>query len=346
MINIQQLTMPIFLAPMAGGFNTPELVAAVANAGGVGSFGFAYSSPEAIDHALGTASALTNGPINANFFVFPKVSAPQPERLEAALQALNALSVDQHWDESALTPPYAPDLSRQLEPVWRQRPAILTFHFGIPPLAFIERAHALGISVGITATCVTEARAIQTAGADFIVAQGWEAGGHRGRFQETSVDEELTLLPLVKALGEVVALPVVAAGGLMTGMDIASVLSAGASAAQLGSAFLCCPEANASASHRALLLGKEPRDTAFTRAFSGRSARGIQNQFIEAMDGKELLEFPLQNSLTGALRQWAAQHDEAEFQSVWAGTGYRDIRPLPAVQLIQLLYEELNAVQG
>lgn len=344
MINIQQLTMPIFLAPMAGGFNTPELVAAVANAGGVGSFGFAYSSPEAIDHALGTASALTNGPINANFFVFPKVSAPQPERLEAALQALNALSVDKHCDESALTSPYAPDLSRQLEPVWRQRPAILTFHFGIPPLAFIERAHALGISVGITATCVAEARAIQTAGADFIVAQGWEAGGHRGRFQETSVDEELTLLPLVKALGEDVALPVVAAGGLMTGMDIASVLSAGASAAQLGSAFLCCPEANASASHRALLLGKEPRDTAFTRAFSGRSARGIQNQFIEAMDGKELLEFPLQNSLTGPLRRWAAQHDEAEFQSVWAGTGYRDIRPLPAVQLIQVLYEELNAV--
>ena len=92
-------------------------------------------------------------------------------------------------------------------------------------------------------------------------------------------------------------------------------------------------------------MGKEPRDTAFTRAFSGRSARGIQNQFIEAMDGKELLEFPLQNSLTGALRQWAAQHDEAEFQSVWAGTG-RDIRPLPAVQLIQLLYEELNALRA
>ena len=169
--------------------------------------------------------------------MFPEVSAPQPERFEAALQALNALSVDKHCDESALTSPYAPDLSHQLEPVWRQRPAILTFHFGIPPLAFIERAHALGISVGITATCVAEARAIQTAGADFIVAQGWEAGGHRGRFQETSVDEELTLLPLVKALGEDVALPVVAAGGLMTGMDIASVLSAGASAAQLGTAF-------------------------------------------------------------------------------------------------------------
>ena len=137
MIKIQQLTMPIFLAPMAGGFNTPELVAAVANAGGVGSFGFAYSSPEAIDHALGTTAALTNGPINANFFVFPEVSAPQPERLEAALQAVNALSVDKHWDESTLTPPFVSDLSRQLEPVWQQRPAILTFHFGIPPMVFI-----------------------------------------------------------------------------------------------------------------------------------------------------------------------------------------------------------------
>ena len=120
--------------------------------------------------------------------------------------------------------------------------------------------------------------------------------------------------------------------------------SAGASAAQLGTAFLCCPEANASASHRALLLDKEPRDTAFTRAFSGRSARGIQNQFIEAMDGKELLEFPLQNSLTGPLRRWAVQHDEAEFQSVWRAQAIEIFGRCGAVQLIQVLYEELNAV--
>lgn len=345
MINIQQLTMPIFLAPMAGGFNTPELVAGVANAGGVGGFGFAYSSPEAIDRALGTAAALTDGPVNANFFVFPEVSAPQPERLEAALQALNALSLDKHWDESALTQPYAPDLSRQLEPVWQQRPAILTFHLGIPPMVFIEKAHALGISVGISATCVAEAQAIKTAGADFIVAQGWEAGGHRGRFQETSVDEELTLLPLVKALVEHVSLPIVAAGGLMTGGDIAAVLSAGATAAQLGTAFLCCSEANTSASHRALLLAKEPREAVFTSAFSGRPARGIQNRFIDAMRDKELLEFPLQNTLTGALRQWAVQQENAEYQSVWAGTRYRGIRPLAAAGLMQALTDELNAAQ-
>ena len=346
MIDIRQLKAPIFLAPMAGGFNTPELVAAVANAGGVGSFGFAYASPEAIDHALVSAAARTKGPINANFFVFPEVPSPPPERVEAALRSLNALPVDRRWDGSALTLPYVPDLSTQLEPVWQQRPAMVTFHFGIPPVAIIEKAHALGISVGITATCVAEAQAVKAAGANFIVAQGWEAGGHRGRFGSTGADQEQTVLVLVRAIGECVSLPVVAAGGLMTGADIAGVLSAGAAAAQLGTAFLCCPETNASVSHRTLLLDEEPRDTVFTLAFSGRSARAIKNRFIDAMQGKELLEFPLQNTLTAALRQWASHHENPEFQSVWAGTGYRDIRPLPAAQLMQVLDHELNAAQS
>ena len=129
----------------------------------------------------------------------------------------------------------------------------------------------------------------------------------------------------------------------MTGGDIATVLSAGATAAQLGTALLCCPEANVSASHRTLLLAKEPRDTVFTSAFSGRSARGIQNRFIDAMRGKELLEFPLQNSITAALRQWAFQQGNGEFQSVWAGTRYRDMRPLPAARLMRLLNSEIKA---
>lgn len=345
MIAMPPLQTPIFLAPMAGGFNTPELVAAVANAGGVGSFGFAYSSAEAIDQALASAARQTTGLINANFFVFPELPAPQPERVEAALQALNTLPMDQQWDETSLTPPFVPDLFTQLEPVWQQRPAMVTFHFGIPPMALIEKAHALGIRVGITATCVAEAAAIEAAGGDFIVAQGWEAGGHRGCFDSTETDQEQTLLTLVGAIAECVSLPIVAAGGLMTGRDIAMALSAGAVAAQLGTAFLCCPEANASASHRTLLLNKELRDTVFTSAFSGRPARGIQNRFIEAMQGKALLAFPLQNRLTGALRQWAVQHENPEFQSVWAGTGYRDMRPLPAAQLMQLLHNEIKAVQ-
>lgn len=346
MTGLPRLQTPIFLAPMAGGFNTPELVAAVADAGGVGSFGFAYSSPEAIDRSLAVAATQTTGLINANFFVFPKVVAPQPDRLQAALQALNAVSPHGHWDESVLTPPYVPDLSTQLEPVWQQRPSMVTFHLGIPPIALIEKAHALGISVGITATCIAEATAIAAAGADFVVAQGWEAGGHRGRFDTTEIDQEQDLLVLVQAMAERISLPIVAAGGLMTGGDIATVLSAGATAAQLGTAFLCCPEANVSASHRTLLLAKEPRDTVFTSAFSGRSARGIQNRFINAMQGKELLEFPLQNSLTAAVRQWAVQHENAEFQSVWAGTRYQDMRPLPAARLMRILNSEIKAAQS
>ena len=337
------LACPIVLAPMAGGPNTPALAAAVANAGGVGSFGFAYSTPERIAADLSATRALTTGLLNANFFIFRPVTPPAPEAAARAIAALNALSGAADVSLTAPIPPFFPDLAAQLEPVWHLRPQLLTFHFGLPPTGTIERARALGISVGITATRVSEARAIVAAGADFIVAQGAEAGGHCGIFAPAEPGDWPPVRELVRNLVRVAGLPLVAAGGLMSGSDIRSVLDAGAEAAQLGTAFLATTESGASAAHRRYLLQEGARGTTLTRAFSGRHARGIRNTFIERMVGADVLPFPLQNSLTGPLRKAAVERDDGEFQSLWAGAHYALCRSGSARELVRRLLAEIEA---
>lgn len=332
---------------MAGGFNTPELAAGVANAGGVGSFGFAYSQPSEIDQTLAATKKLTTGLINANFFIFPTVAAPIRGELTAALDALKTLPIEADVIAGALPlkAPYVPDLTSQLEPVWRHRPAMLTFHFGVPNPWIISRAHELGISVGVTVTCLSEAQKVVALGVDFIVAQGWEAGGHRGIFESTVQDEKMSVLDLVGALVANVALPVIAAGGMMTGAHIASAIEVGANAAQLGTAFLCCNEAATPAAHRGLLQSATVRQTQFTDAFSGRAARGIRNRYMEHMQDKPVLAFPLQNTLTSSLRAWASENVRPEFQSVWAGTGYRYIRSGSVGALMTVLIQEVQDAQ-
>lgn len=346
MFDIKTLTAPILLAPMAGGFNTPALAAAVANAGGVGSFGFAYTSAEAIAQTLNTTTGLTSGALNANFFVFPKVSSPPAERVDDAIAALDALTraldvaVDLTTDPPSV--PYVPDLALQLEPIWQHRPSLITFHFGLPEPWILDKAKGLGMSVGVTATCLAEAQAIAAAGADFVIAQGWEAGGHRGQFASTEIDTQLPVLALVSSLTQTLPIPVVAAGGLMTGTDIANALAVGASAVQLGTAFLLCDETGIAAAHRLFLEQEKQRQTVYTTAFSGRPARGLRNRFIDAMSGQPILPFPLQNTLTGALRRWASQVGDMEYQSVWAGTEVSAIRSMPAATLVQTLLSELS----
>lgn len=337
------LACPIVLAPMAGGPNTPSLAAAIANAGGVGGFGFAYSTPERIAADLSATRALTTGPLNANFFVFRPVAPPDPEAAARAIAALHALSGAADVSIKAPIPPFFPDLAAQLEPVWRLRPEILTFHFGLPPPGTIERARALGISVGVTATRASEARAIAAADADFVVAQGSEAGGHCGVFAPGEPGDWLPVRELVRTLARVVDLPIVATGGLMSGSDIRSVLDAGAEAAQLGTAFLATTESGASAAHRRYLLEHGTRGTALTHAFSGRYARGIRNTFIERMAAADVLPFPLQNTLTAPLRKAAVERDDGEFQSLWAGANYARCRGGSARELVRRLLAELEA---
>lgn len=175
----------IMAAPMNGGINNPAFAAAVINQGGVAGFGFTYHTPQAICKDISDTRALSSGPINANFFVFDTLNAPTSKALTLAASALKQrLSVD---DKLIKTPanPYTPDLSVQIEAIWHMRPEILTFHFGIPEKEYIAEASRLGISTGVTATSVQEAQQIQESGADFIIAQGIEAGGHRGMFNST-----------------------------------------------------------------------------------------------------------------------------------------------------------------
>ena len=330
---------------MAGGITTPQLVAAVANNGGVGSFGFAYSAPEKIHADLVMAQSLTGGPINANFFVFSPVCLPSEQRQANCLQALRSLGVDPVQSLTIPVEPFYPDLMEQLEPIWKARPAILSFHFGLPPEGIIEKAHALGIAVGISATSLAEALAIESANANFIIAQGIEAGGHRGQFDVQAKDEMLSTLGLTAQLVKHCRIPIVAAGGIMNGADIQGALLKGAQAAQLGTAFLCCDESGIPSSYRHYLMHKQDRPTTLTKAFSGRLARGIENTFTRSMQDQVTLPFPIQNSLTGPLRQWASTQQDAEYQSLWAGIAFAQIRSMPASTLLEQLRNEIKDAQ-
>ncbi len=345
MFNFAQLALPVIQAPMAGGITTPQLVAAVANHGGVGSFGFAYSTPEKIHADLVAAQSLTSGSINANFFVFNLVRLPSDQTQTNAMQALRSLGVDGAHSLTIPAEPINPNLMEQLEPVWRTRPAILSFHFGLPPDGIIEKAHRLGIAVGITATSLREALSIESAHADFIVAQGIEAGGHRGQFDLQENDERLCTLELTAQLAKHCRIPIVAAGGLMNGAHIQNALANGAQAAQLGTAFLCCDEAGTPPSYRHYLLHKQDRPTTLTKAFSGRLARGLENTFTRTMQDQPTLPFPIQNTLTGPLRQWAVAQNDAEYQSLWAGTAYAQVRSMSTKDLMQQLRDEIEAQQ-
>ena len=342
MFNFTQLALPLIQAPMAGGITTPQLVAAVANHGGVGSFGFAYSTPEKIHTDLVAAQALTSGPINANFFVFSPVRLPNDQTQTSAMQALHALGVDGAQSLAVPVEPFYPNLMEQLEPVWRARPAILSFHFGLPPDGVIAKARALGIAVGISATSLAEALAIESAHADFIVAQGIEAGGHRGQFDLQAKDEARSTLELTAQLAKHCRIPIVAAGGIMNGAQIQAAIANGAQAVQMGTAFLCCDEAGTPPSYRHYLLHKQDRPTTLTKAFSGRLARGIENTFTRTMHDQATLPFPIQNTLTGPLRQWAVAMSDAEYQSLWAGTAYAQIRSMNTKELMQQLRDEIK----
>lgn len=354
MFKFSDLQLPVVQAPMAGGINTPELAAAVVQAGGLASFGFAYSSPEKIDadltqtrNLLKQGGAASDGlsRINANFFVFEAVQLPAKEIVDEAIQDLKSLNFDAEFNLTIPQAPYFPDLEVLLEPIWRHRPGVLTFHFGLPPVSVMKKAHDLDICVGVTATSVREAQLIQDAGANFVVAQGIEAGGHRGTFDAQALhDDMLSVDDLVKALKRVISLPIVAAGGLMTGGDIRRIIQMGAVAAQMGTAFLGTIESGASTAHRQALgtnmaQAKSTR-TVFTRAFSGRLARGLENQFIKKMADKTYLPFPIQNTLTGPLRQWAVKANQADYQSLWLGSEYQRARIGSVADVMKLLTQE------
>lgn len=333
---------PIIQAPMAGGITTPQLVGAVCQAGGVGSFGFAYSTPEAIRADMAAVQALTEGPINANFFVIKEPDEPPINQAQAALSDLADATMGFEVSLVKPQPPYVTDLQSQIAPLWENPPHYVTFHFGLPPHDIMTQAKSHGCLVGITATNEDEVRQITAFGADFIILQGHEAGGHHGTFSPQAAYQPLATMALLSAAKTATSLPLVCAGGIMTGQDMANYLSAGASAVQMGTAFLCCDEAGTNDVYRRYITHERQRKTVMTRAFSGRWARGIENKFTKAMTDKTFLPFPMQNTLTASMRQQAAKTQNGEYQSLWAGTNFTKSRAMSVQELMSQLYDEYN----
>jgi len=337
---------PVVLAPLGGGPSTPELVAAVSGAGGLGILGAPYLSPDELRDACARIRARTPRPFGVNLFAggHPRAAA-DPAPMLALLAPVHA--------RLGLPPPAAPALPpdpfpAQLEAVLEVRPAIFSFTFGVPPPEAMAALRSRGIRTMGTATTADEARALEEAGAGAVMAQGAEAGGHRGTFLGPFDAAMIPTLPLVRAIARAVRRPVVAAGGLMTGADVAAALQAGAAAAALGTAFLTCPESGASETYKRALLEAHADRTVVTRAFSGRPARGLENGFVRLLAGREeaILPYPLQNALTRAMRAASARAGDAEHLSLWAGQGVGRSRALPAAELVRRLVEELADASG
>lgn len=344
------LTVPLIQAPMAGGVTTVDLVAAVSGAGALGSFGFAYTAPDRMLAEVAALRARTDRPFGLNLFTHPQPADASAADKQAALAALApAYAAVGVAVPANLVPPYAPPLDEQIDAALAARPALFSFHFHPPARSLIARFQAAGCLVAGSATSLREAQALVDLGVDAVIAQGWQAGGHRASFLEDPAEEGAETLDLVAALDAMaLAVPVIAAGGLMDGADIAAALEAGAALAQLGTAFVPCPESGAPAVHKAILAAAAARGTTVTRAFSGRPARAVGNRFTaawEAGDGP-ILPFPIQNAATGPLRKAAAGQNDPEYYSCWAGSAAARARALPAADLVRRLEAERRAASA
>ena len=325
---------------MAGGPTTPELVAAVANAGGLGSLAAAYLTPAQITEAIGRIRALTDRPFAVNLFTVD--SAPL-DRDPAAMLALLA----GYHAELALPPPALPEkpaerFDEQAAAIVAARVPVFSFTFGIPAPAWLAAFRAAGTLVLGTATTVEEAERLAAASVDAVCVQGAEAGGHRGTFLGRFEDAMIPTLELVSATAAKVHCPVVAAGGIMDGADIRAALAHGAAAVALGTAFLLCPECGAPAAHKAAVLAAAGDATIVTRVFSGRPARGLRNRFVTEIEphAEAVLPFPWQNAATRPLRTAAARAGRADLLSLWAGQRAGLARGLPAAELVAMLVAE------
>ena len=326
MFALSDLELPIVGAPLAGGPSTVALAVAVSEAGGLGSLAAGYRSAADVREQIDQLRAATGRPFAVNVFAPGGEPAP-PSAVEAYRASLAAerrpLGDARHDDDG---------FDDKLAVIVDARPAVASFTFGCPDAAVVARVHEAGIAAWVTVTTPAEARAAAAAGADALVVQGVEAGGHRGTFDDAEPGEYglLALLQLID-----VDLPVVAAGGIMTGAGIAAVLAAGASAAQLGSALLRTPEAGTSEPHRRV-LAQADRPTGLTRAFSGRTARGILNRFQRSHPDAPSA-YPEIHHVTAPLRAAARAEGDAEAINLWAGQAYPLAVARPAGELVREL---------
>lgn len=343
MSNLLPCPLPILQAPMAG-ISTPQLAAAVSAAGGLGALGLGASTPERARALITQTRALCPDPLHVNFFCHAP-PARDPEREAAWIARARPI-----FTRLGAAPP---ENLREIYPSFRDedgylsllldlRPEVISFHFGLPRPAQIRALRETGATLLASATSPEEAQQIARAGLDGVIAQGWEAGGHRGIFDADAPDARLSTTALLRALIRDPPLPVIAAGGLMRGNDIRHALDLGACAAQLGTAFLACPESAASPAHRAAL---HSGDTTMTRVISGRPARGLRNALTDWGAGAETPDipaYPCAYDLAKSLHTAASAQGDPGFGAHWAGTAAAQSRALPAGQLTRLLATEAD----
>lgn len=336
---------PIIQAPMAG-TSTPALAASVSNAGGLGSIAIGAASVAQARDMIRATRALTRRAFNVNVFCHG------PARADAAREAAWLRYLQPLFAEFGANPPtalreiytsFVVD-EAMLALLLAEKPAVVSFHFGLPPPAFIAALKQSGTVLLATATSPHEARIAEQAGVDAIVAQGFEAGGHRGMF-EPAHDPRIGTLALTRMLATQSALPVIAAGGIMDGAGIRAALALGAIGAQLGTAFVVCPESAADDAYRAALQNSAVR-TEITTAISGRPARGIVNRFIDetgAADHPPIPDYPIAYDAGKALNAAARTRGSAQFAAHWAGQAVAMARAMPAAMLIERLVDEMRA---
>ena len=341
---------PIIQAPM-GGTSTPALAAAVSEAGGLGSLGLGAAGVESARKAIADTRALTERPFNVNFFCH-RPAAKDEAKEQAWLAKMEPL-----FARFGAVPPnalneiytsFAVD-DAMLAMVLDMRPAVVSLHFGLPSPDRIAAMKQAGIVLFASATSLAEGRTCEAAGIDAVLAQGYEAGGHRGMFDENGADEQMGTLALTRLLARQLSVPVVAAGGIMDGAGIAAALGLGAVAAQLGTAFIGCPESAADDACRVRLAETRDVNTAMTRVISGRPARCLTNAFTawgEGMHRKSVAAYPNAYDAGKALNAAARAAGETGFGAQWAGQGAALARAMPAGDLVATLAAELDAAKA
>jgi nitronate monooxygenase len=333
------IELPVIQAPMAG-VQGSALAIAVSNAGGLGSLPGAMLSPEALRGEIQAIRAATGQPFNVNFFCHA-VPTSDPES-EAAWRAL----LSPYYAEFGIDPPaqakaasrapFSAEIADALEDC---RPPVVSFHFGLPAPALLERVRRWGTKILGCATTVEEARWLESRGVHAIIAQGWEAGGHRGLFLSLDLTMQVGTFALVPQIAAAVRIPVIAAGGIADGAGVAAAMSLGAAAAQIGTAYLLCPEATTSAPHRAALADTAAARTQVTNLFSGRPARGIVNRLMRDLGALRtgLPAFPLASAALAPLRAKAESLGRGDFSPLWSGQNPSGCRNVPAAELTRAI---------